>query len=93
MKLYTVDKVLRLVFGEDFSETDVYVTIEYYKTTYGEDADGNSGIPALELKSYKIEIPNTCLENKKITDKERDELYKDAFAELMADWECWTYED
>jgi hypothetical protein len=93
MRLHTANRALILAFGEENREADVEITVKYYKTTYGEDADGNRGIPSLELSSYDIEVATTCLNGQKIAEEEHSELYKDAFSEVMRNWETWTYED
>jgi hypothetical protein len=93
MKHYNINRVLVIPFGENGREAEVEISFNYYKSSYGDDADGNRGIPSLELSSYDIEVATTCLNRQKIADEEHNELYKDAFSEVMRNWETWTYED
>jgi hypothetical protein len=93
MRSNILNKNLILDFGVHERSVEIEIEIKYYKTTYGEDADGNRGIPFLELDDYTIDIANFCLDGIALNDYDKSEVYKKAFSLLMIDWECWTYED
>lgn len=93
MRSKTLNKNLIITFSEDERSVEVEIEIKYDKTTYGEDADGNRGIPVLELGKYMITISHVCLEDVVLCEDDKSEVYKEAFAEMMRDWETWTYED
>jgi hypothetical protein len=81
-----------LTFGESDRTVEVDVEIVYYKTAYGEDADGNRGIPLMALDDYTIEIPNSCLDGTVIDEMDRKEIYKEAKRVIRENWQDWTRE-
>jgi hypothetical protein len=92
MRSNTLNKNIVIDFGEDERSVEVEIEIKYKKTTYGEDADGNRGIPLLELGKYMITITHVCLKGVALSEDDKSEVYKEAFAEMMRNWETWTYE-
>jgi hypothetical protein len=92
MRSNTLNKNLVISYGIEDKSVEVEIELTYYKTTYGEDADGNRGIPALELDHYIINISNVCNDGTMLNEDDKAEVYKYAFAELMADWEVWVDE-
>lgn len=89
MKSRTMTKELELSLWEDKS---IFVEIEfdYYLTTYGEDIDGNRGIPSVELGNYEINIPKTLDDGTAISEEENAELYDEAHSTLMQLWDEWA---
>jgi hypothetical protein len=92
MRSNTLNKNLIISYGIEDKSVEVEIELTYYKTTYGEDADGNRGIPTLELDHYTINISNVCNDGTMLNEDDKAEVYRYAFAELMADWEVWVDE-
>jgi len=94
MKSGFVKKEIELsIWEEDDKVALIEIEFKYYRTTYGDDIDGNRGIPVIEMGKHKISVPKTREDNVNITKEEDSELYKEAFSTMMAEWETWVEEE
>lgn len=89
MKSISASEELELSVWEDTAAT-VVINYEYYRTSYGDDIDGNRGVPCLELGKYDIIVPKYRHDGSEISDEEADELYAEAESELERMWHEWA---